>query len=28
VSFDVMVRNQHGEVVCTYETSVLMRRRA
>ncbi len=28
VSFDVAVRNQRGEVVCTYETSVLMRRRA
>src|SRR5438093_12393757 len=27
VPVDVMVRNQHGEVVCTYETSVLMRRR-
>jgi 3-hydroxybutyryl-CoA dehydratase len=28
VSFEVTVKNQRGEVVCTYETSVLMRRRA
>jgi len=28
VSFEVAVKNQRGEVVCTYETSVLMRRRA
>jgi 3-hydroxybutyryl-CoA dehydratase len=27
VSFDVVVKNQRGEAVCTYETSVLMRRR-
>lgn len=27
VSFDVAVKNQRGEAVCTYETSVLMRRR-
>src|SRR5712691_3981604 len=28
VTFDVTVKNQRGDVVCTYETSVLMRRRA
>jgi 3-hydroxybutyryl-CoA dehydratase len=28
VSFDVTVRNQRGDAVCTYATSVLMRRRA
>ena len=28
VTFDVAVKNQHGETVCSYETSVLMRRRA
>jgi len=28
VIFDVAVTNQRGEVVCTYATSVLMRRRA
>jgi len=27
VTFDVTVRNQRGEAVCTYEESVLMRRR-
>ena len=27
VSFDVVVKNQHDEVVCTYEENVLMRRR-
>ena len=27
VTFDVTVKNQRAEVVCTYETSVLMRRR-
>ena len=27
VTFDVVVRNQRDEVVCTYEESVLMRRR-
>ena len=27
VVFDVAVKNQHGEAVCTYETAVLMRRR-
>ena len=27
VTFDVTVNNQRAEVVCTYETSVLMRRR-
>ena len=27
VTFDVTVKNQRGEAVCTYETSVLMRRR-
>jgi 3-hydroxybutyryl-CoA dehydratase len=27
VTFDVMVKNQRDDVVCTYETSVLMRRR-
>ena len=27
VVFDVMVRNQRGDAVCTYATSVLMRRR-
>jgi acyl dehydratase len=28
VTFDVTVKNQRGDVVCTYETSVLIRRRA
>jgi acyl dehydratase len=28
VVFDVAVKNQRGEAVCTYETAVLMRRRA
>ncbi|MGH7275779.1 MAG: MaoC family dehydratase [Candidatus Rokuibacteriota bacterium] len=28
VTFGVAVRNQRGEAVCTYETSVLMRRKA
>jgi len=27
VTFDVAVKNQHGEAVCTYEESVLMRKR-
>jgi 3-hydroxybutyryl-CoA dehydratase len=27
VTFDVVVKNQRGEVVCTYEENVLMRRR-
>ena len=27
VVFDVAVKNQRGEAVCTYETAVLMRRR-
>jgi len=27
VTFDVTVKNQHGEAVCTYEESVLMRKR-
>ena len=27
VTFDVAVKNQHDDVVCTYEASVLMRRR-
>jgi 3-hydroxybutyryl-CoA dehydratase len=27
VTFDVMVKNQRNDVVCTYQTSVLMRRR-
>jgi acyl dehydratase len=28
VVFDVAVKNHHGEAVCTYEATVLMRRRA
>ena len=28
VIFDVTVKNQRGERVCSYEASVLMRRRA
>ena len=27
VLFDVAVRNQHGDVVCSYEEAVLMRRK-